>query len=259
MFIDIVREVFTAIERFTLADFLDIMLLTFILYSFFRLIKDTKAYQMALGLGIVVVLYLITHWGRLLVSHRIIKSFISYIFIAIIILFQGEIRRFLTSIGSQSFRRKKSLTSLEEKLEDFFFAIEYLSVRKIGALVAFEKEISLESYASRGVRIDAEMSKDLLVSLFYPHSPLHDGAVLIRQKKILAAGCLLPLPASHRLGIQFKTRTRHLAALGLSQETDAAVVVVSEETGTISLAIEGNFERGLDKSQLKDRLLNYLR
>lgn len=259
MFIDIVREVFTAVERFTLADFLDIMLLTFILYSFFRLIKDTKAYQMALGLGIVVVLYLITHWGRLLVSHRIIKSFISYIFIAIIILFQGEIRRFLTSIGSQSFRRKKSLTSLEEKLEDFFFAIEYLSVRKIGALVAFEKEISLSSYASRGVRIDAEMSKDLLVSLFYPHSPLHDGAVLIRQKKILAAGCLLPLPASHRLGIQFKTRTRHLAALGLSQETDAAVVVVSEETGTISLAIEGNLERGLDKSQLKDRLLDYLR
>jgi diadenylate cyclase len=259
MFIDIFREIITAIERFTLADFLDIMLLTFILYSFFRLIKDTKAYQMAIGLGLVAVLYLITQWGRLLVSHRIIKSFISYIFIAIIILFQGEIRRFLTSIGSRSFRRKESLTSLEEKMEDFFFAMEYLSVRKIGALVAFEKEISLQSYASRGVRIDAEMSKDLLVSLFFPHSPLHDGAVLIRENKILAAGCLLPLPASHRLGIQFKTRTRHLAALGLSQETDAAVVVVSEETGTISLVIEGNMERGLDKSQLKDRLLNYLR
>ncbi|MFO7865608.1 MAG: diadenylate cyclase CdaA [Candidatus Aminicenantes bacterium] len=259
MLIEMAGEVFATIKGFTLADFLDIMLLTFILYSFFRLIKDTKAYQMALGLGIVVILYLITQWGQLLVSHRIIKSFISYIFIAVIILFQGEIRRFLTSIGSRSFRRKESRTSLEDKMEDFFTAIDYLSAKKLGALIAFEKEISLESYAARGVRIDAVMSKDLLVSIFFSHSPLHDGAVVIRDNKIVAAGCLLPLPASHRLGMQFKTRTRHLAALGLSQETDAAVVVVSEETGTISLATEGSMERGLDKSQLNERLLNYLR
>ncbi len=253
MLAEIFSEVVTAIKGFTLADFLDILLLSFILYSFFRLIKDTKAYQMAIGLGIVIILYLITQWGNLMVSHRLIKSFISYLIIAIIILFQGEIRRFLTSIGSRSLIKKENISTSE----DLFQVIEYLSLNKIGAIIALEKEISLESYASRGVQINAQLSKDLLVSIFYPHSPLHDGAVILRENKILAAGCLLPLPAAHKLGKQFKTRTRHLAALGLAQETDAVIVVVSEETGTISLATEGYLERGLDKAQLKEKIHHY--
>ncbi|MBD3413904.1 MAG: TIGR00159 family protein [Candidatus Aminicenantes bacterium] len=242
--------VLTALRGFTLADFLDILLLSFILYSFFRLIKDTKAYQMAIGLGIIMILFLITQWGNLLVSNRLIKSFISYLIIAIIILFQGEIRRFLTSIGSRSIIKKENISTFE----DLFQAVEYLSSKKIGAIIAIEKEISLESYSSRGVEINAQLSKDLLASIFFPHSPLHDGAVIIRENKILAAGCLLPLPATHTLGKQFKTRTRHLAALGLAQETDSVIVVVSEETGTISLATEGYLERGLDKAQLKERI-----
>jgi diadenylate cyclase len=253
MLAEIFSEVLTAIKGFTLADFLDILLLTFILYSFFRLIRDTRAYQMAIGLGIVIVLYVITQWGNLLVSHRLIKSFISYLIIAIIILFQGEIRRFLTSIGSRSIIRKETTSTFEDLLQ----AVEYLASKKIGAIIALEKEISLDSYASRGVEINAQLSKDLIVSIFYPHNPLHDGAVIIRENKILAAGSLLPLPATHKLGKQFKTRTRHLAALGLAQETDALVVVVSEETGTISLASEGYLERGLDKSQLKERMQSY--
>lgn len=253
MLAEIYSEVITAIKGFTLADFLDILLLTFILYSFFRLIRDTRAYQMAIGLGIVIVLYVITQWGNLLVSHRLIKSFISYLIIAIIILFQGEIRRFLTSIGSRSIIRKETTSTFEDLLQ----AVEYLASKKIGAIIALEKEISLDSYASRGVEINAQLSKDLLVSIFYPHNPLHDGAVIIRENKILAAGSLLPLPATHKLGKQFKTRTRHLAALGLAQETDALVVVVSEETGTISLASEGYLERGLDKTQLKERIQSY--
>jgi len=253
MLAEILSEVLTAIKGFTLADFLDILLLTFILYSFFRLIRDTRAYQMAIGLGIVIVLYVITQWGNLLVSHRLIKSFISYLIIAIIILFQGEIRRFLTSIGSRSIIRKETTSTFEDLLQ----AVEYLASKKIGAIIALEKEISLDSYASRGVEINAHLSKDLIVSIFFPHNPLHDGAVIIRKNKILAAGSLLPLPATHKLGKQFKTRTRHLAALGLAQETDALVVVVSEETGTISLATEGYLERGLDKTQLKEKIQSY--
>jgi diadenylate cyclase len=253
MLAEVLSEVVTALKGFTLADFLDILLLSFILYSFFRLIKDTRAYQMAIGLGIVIILYLITQWGNLLVSHRLIKSFISYLIIAIIVLFQGEIRRLLTSIGSRSIiKKEKTLT-----FEDLFQAVDYLAQNKIGALIALEKEISLESYASRGVEINAQLSKDLIVSIFFPHNPLHDGAVIIREDKILAAGCLLPLPATHTLGKQFKTRTRHLAALGLAQETDAVIIVVSEETGTISLATEGLLERGLDKAQLKENIQNY--
>jgi len=255
----IFTDIANALKAFTLGDFLDILLVAFILYSFFRLIKDTKAYQMAIGLGIVLLLFLVSQWANLIVTQRIISSFITYLIIAVIILFQGEIRRFLTSIGSRSFKKHPSFKSLIEKSEEILLAIEYLSTKKIGALIAFEKEVSLNSYAKRGTEIDAALSKDLLVSLFYPNSPLHDGAVIIQENKIKAAGCLLPLPAVYKLGKHFQTRTRHLAALGLSQETDAAVIIVSEETGTISIATEGNLERGLDKEQLKEYMLDYLK
>ncbi len=255
----ILADIANALKAFTLGDFLDILLVAFILYSFFRLIKDTKAYQMAIGLGIVLLLFLVSQWANLIVTQRIISSFITYLIIAVIILFQGELRRFLTSIGSRSFRTHPSFKSLIEKSEEILLAIEYLSTKKIGALIAFEKEVSLNSYAKRGTAIDAVLSKDLLVSLFYPNSPLHDGAVIIQQNKIKAAGCLLPLPAVYKLGKHFQTRTRHLAALGLSQETDAAVIIVSEETGTISIAAEGNLERGLDKERLKKYMLDYLK
>jgi diadenylate cyclase len=188
----------------------------------------------------------------------LIQSFSTYLIIGIIVLFQGEIRRFLTGLGSRSFRRSFSLKSLEEKLEDLFLAVDYLSQKRIGALIALEKEISLKVYADRGTKLDALLSKDLLVNIFFPHSPLHDGAVILQGNKILAAGCLLPLPASHSLGEEFLARTRHLAAIGLSQETDAAVIVVSEETGTISLATKGSLARVQDKDHLKEHLLGYL-
>ncbi len=247
-----------ALTHITLGDVLDILLVAFILYSFFRLIKDTRAYQMAIGIAIIGLFYLLTQWGKLVVSHRLIKSFTTYLIIAVIVLFQSEIRRFLTGLGSRSFRRPFSLKSLEEKLEDLFLAVDYLSQKKIGALIALEKEISLKVYTDRGTKLDALLSKDLLVNIFFPHSPLHDGAVIIQGNKILAAGCLLPLPASHNLGEEFLARTRHLAALGLSQETDAAVIVVSEETGSISLAAKGHLTRVQDKDQLKQLLLGYL-
>ncbi len=259
MLSDAVSDIITSLKGVTLGDIFDILLVTFILYSFFRLIKDTKAYQMAIGLGIVLILFVVTQWGRLYVSHQIIRGFANFFIIAVIILFQGEIRRFLTALGSQSyFRRAFSSGLLFQQFEDFNLAVDYLSAHKIGALIAFEKEVSLKSYADRGTPVDAILSKDLLVSLFYPNSPLHDGAVVLRENKIVAAGCLLPLPAQHTLGEHFQTRTRHLAALGLAQETDAAVVVVSEETGTISLAVGGNLERGLNREQLKQRLQDYL-
>jgi diadenylate cyclase len=254
MFTDILR----ALHHMTLGDALDILLIAFILYSFLRLIKDTRAYQMAIGLVIIGLLYLVTQWARLVVSHRLIKGFTTYFIFAVIVLFQAEIRRFLTGLGSRTFRRPFSLRSLEEKLEDLFLAVDYLSQKKIGALVAVEREISLKVFADRGTRLDALLSKDLLVNIFFPHSPLHDGAVILQGNKVLAAGCLLPLPASHNLGEEFLARTRHLAALGLSQETDAAVVVVSEETGVISLATKGQLTKVQDKDQLKAALLRYL-
>jgi len=248
-----------ALTHITLADFFDILLMTIIIYSFLRLIKDSKAYQMAIGLGIVGILFLLTQWGKLFVSHWLIRTFINYLIIAVIVLFQGEIRRFLTTIGSRSFRRSLSLRTFSEKWGDLFIAVEYMASKKIGALVAVEKEISLKSYIQTGTKIDASLTKDLLVSIFFPNSPLHDGAVVLKGNKIAAAGCLLPLPASHHLGEDFETRTRHLAALGLSQETDAPVIIVSEETGRISLAIKGRLRKNLDTEKLKDQLFKYMK
>jgi diadenylate cyclase len=247
-----------AVNHFTWVDGLDILVVAIILYSFLRLIKDTRAYQMAIGLAMIGLFYAVTGWAKLTVSHRLIQSFTTYMIIAVIVLFQGEIRRLLSGLGSHWFRRPFTLRSLEEKLEDLFLAVEYLSHKKIGALVAVEKDISLRVYADRGTRLDALLSKDLLVNIFFPHSPLHDGAVIVQGDKIAAAGCLLPLPASHTLSGEFLTRTRHLAAIGLSEETDAAVIVVSEETGAMSLATGGKLVRMKERDELKEKLLRYL-
>ncbi len=247
------------LRRATVLDFLDIFLLAFIIYYLLLLIRDTKAYQAAVGLGLIAVVYLLTVWGRLSVTNRIIRSFVNYMIIAIIVLFQGEIRRFLSEIGSRTFRRPFALRSLQEKLEDLFIAIDYLAQKRIGALIAIEKEISLSLYAERGIKVDGLLTKDLLVSIFFPHSPLHDGAVIIKGDSVAAAGCLLPLPAAHRLSSPFQTRTRHLAAIGLSQETDAAVIVISEETGDVSLAVQGGLERYQDLVAMRNRLIAYLR
>ena len=252
-------NILTTLRHMTIGDALDILLIALILYSLMLLIKDTKAYQMALGLGLIWFFFMATQWGKLVVSNRIIKYFLNYLIIAVIVLFQAEIRRFLTGIGSRTFRKPMTLRSFREKIDDVFQALDYLSQKKIGALIAIEKEISLSNYADRGTKIDAILSKDLLVSLFFPHSPLHDGAVIIQGNTIVSAGCLLPLPATHSLSDAFLTRTRHLAALGLSQETDAAVIVVSEETGSISLAARGYLQRFANKDEMKIRLIAYLR
>jgi diadenylate cyclase len=252
-------EAWTVVRQITVLDVFDILLIAFMIYTIILLIRDTKAYQAAVGLGLIGVLYLLTVWGRLRVSNRIIRSFINYVIIAVIVLFQAEIRRFLTEIGSRTFRKPFVLRSFQEKVDDLFQAVEFLAQKKIGALIAIEKEISLSTYADRGAEVGAVLSKNLLVSIFFPRSPLHDGAVIIKGDTIVAAACLLPLPAAHRLRSPFQTRTRHLAAIGLSEETDAAVLVVSEETGTVSLAIKGQLERFDDEAAMKKRLLDYLK
>jgi len=252
-------NILTALHLFKLVDFIDILVVTVIIYSFFLLIKESKAYPMAIGLGLIGLLFLVTRWAHLFVSNWLIRNFVTYFIIAVIILFQTEIRRFLTRVGARTFRKPLALRSFQEKIEDVCLAVDYMADRKIGALIAVENEISLEPFAERGTPIDAVLTKDLLVSLFFPHSPLHDGAVIIQGDKIMAAGCLLPLPATHEMRVAFPTRTRHLAAIGLTQETDAAVIIVSEESGGISLATGGSLERLIDRNMLEDRLLEYLK
>jgi diadenylate cyclase len=251
-------EIWTNLKHAQLADALDILLIAFVIYYFLLLIKETRAYQLAWGLSLVTAIFFFTRLAHLTVSSRLLESFINYLIIAVIVLFQGEIRRFLTGLGSRTFRKPFRLRSFREKVDDVCVALDYLSQKRIGALIAIEREISLSPYADRGQKVDAVLSKDLLVSIFFPRSPLHDGAVVIQGDKIVAAGCLLPLPAAHNLVLGFQTRTRHLAAIGLTQETDAAVIVVSEESGDVSLGIKGTLTLFEDRDLLKERLLEYL-
>ena len=253
------ENIWIILRHMQFTDVLDILLVAFILYSIMILIKDTKAYQLATGIILVIFFFLLTQWAHLYVSNRIIRSFINYLIIAIIVLFQSELRRFFTGIGSHTFRRPLKLRPIKERLEDISLAVDYMSQKKIGALIAIERDIDLSPYAQHGTILDADLSKDLLVSIFFPKSPLHDGAVLIRGNKILAAGCLLPLAQTHTLGENFATRTRHLAALGLAQETDAVVIVVSEQTGEVSLASRGKIEKLSKKDSVQEKLTEYLR
>lgn len=242
----------------TVADVADILLVAVIIYNFLSLIRDTRAYQMAIGLSIIGLLYFVTQWAKLAVTYWLIRNFIPFLIIAIIVLFQDEIRRFLAGLGSRWFRRPMAARAFREKLVEIFQAVDYLSQKRIGALIAIEKEVPLNTFLEMGTRLDAALTKELLVSVFFPHSPLHDGAVIVQNNKIAAAACLLPLPSIQSLGEAFKTRTRHLAALGLSQETDAAVIVVSEENGEVSLATRGRLEAFADRDVLESRLIDYL-
>ena len=181
-------NVLTTLRHATLGDILDIFLIAFVLYSLFLIIKDTKAYPMAIGLGLVGLLFLLTQWGQLVVSNRLIRSFINYIIIAVIVLFQGEIRRFLTGIGSRTFRKPLALRSFQEKFEDLFLALEYLSQKRSGPSSPSRRRspsrrTSTGGHARRPA-FEGPPGQHLL-----PASPLHDGAVIIQGNKIVAAGC----------------------------------------------------------------------
>ena len=189
-------RVLGTLHRATLGDFLDILIIAFNSIPSSCSSRTPKPTRWPSGWRSSGGSSCSTKWGGLGVSNRLIRSFINYIIIAVIVLFQGEIRRFLTGIGSRTIRRPLAVRSLQEKLDDLLLALEYLSQKRIGALIAIEREISLSAYVDRGTRVDALLSKDLLVGIFFPHSPLHDGAVIIRGNRIVSAGCLLPLPAS---------------------------------------------------------------
>ena len=249
-------------------DVIDIILVALLLYQIYMLIRGTVAFNIFLGIAVIYIFW----WGvralKMELLSNILGSVLGVGVIALIIVFQQEIRRFLIYIGSRyvdgnriSFEKFLNI-NLESKsqvrIRSILKAVMQFSQEKTGALIVIKRKSNLDMYAETGDILNAETSSRLIVSIFNKNSPLHDGAVIMKDNKIGSAGCLLPLPATHKLGNEFQTRTRHLAAIGLSQETDAAIIVVSEETGIISLATEGALERGLDKHQLKNRLLNYL-
>src|SRR5262245_4297568 len=240
-------------------DLVDIAIVAFVLYRVLLIFRGTVAIQMLAGLGLLMIARFVSRQADLRSLSFVLENFWAFWVLALIVLFQPELRRTLAEAGrSRVFQRLAGQGSAERRqvLEEIVRAVEALAVKRIGALVGVERQVGLRAYAELGVPMDAIVSAELLGSLFQPGSPLHDGAALIQGDRITAAGCFLPL--SRNLGLSRTLGTRHRAAVGLSEETDAAVVVVSEETGVISLAVDGVIERGLDAEGLRDRLTKLL-
>jgi diadenylate cyclase len=236
-------------------DAVDLLLLVIVLYQIFVVFKGTRTVQMAAGIiGLVAATYAARRL-ELFVSGAVLDSFWSFWVLALIVLFQPELRRALAQVGRSPIFRGMTRAGRAQRshvIDDVIKAADALAGKRMGALVVMERSMELRQYAELGVPLDAIVSADLLVSLFLPYSPLHDGAVLIRDGRVSAAGCFLPLSRNTQLGRQMGTR--HRAALGLSEETDAVVLAVSEETGGISLSVAGRIETPLDREALRNRL-----
>ncbi|MDP2168113.1 MAG: diadenylate cyclase CdaA [Thermodesulfovibrionales bacterium] len=240
------------IKLFGWRDMLDIVLVSIILYRLLVLVKGTKAAQMLIGLILLLLASAVSRYTPFYTLDWLLQGFWAYIVIALIVLFQPEIRRVLAKMGETPFLR--AFTSAEElrSLEEIVRASVSMANRKIGALVVIERETDLKDFVEIGTPLDAKVSKEILTSIFHPTSPIHDGAVVIRGNRIVAAGCFLPVAPEP--DISKTLGTRHRAALGLTGETDAIAVIVSEETGIISMAIGDNLETHLDMGTLRDRL-----
>ena len=234
-------------------EVIDVAFVAFVLYYLLRLLRGTQGTQILVGLVLLAVVGVLATQFNLVLLSWLFKNAGFFILIAVIVMFQPELRRALDQLGRLG-NIGRPLTGYSTRLysqaiSEAIRAVERLSSRKNGALIAFERDVGLEDYAATGVRINGEISAEFLQSIFYPNSPLHDGAVIVRGNRIIAAGCLLPLPEEgvvrERLG------TRHRAALGLSLASDALVLVVSEETGAISVIEEGKITRNLDGDGLR--------
>ncbi len=240
------------IRHISWRDILDIAIVSFIVYRLLLLLRGTKAAKMLVGLILLLLASVLSRHMRLYTLDWLLQSFWAYIVIALIIIFQPEIRRALARMGEASFF--PTFTSAEElkSLEEIVRAAISLANRKIGALIVIQRETKLKDFVELGTALDAKVSKELLMSIFHPSSPIHDGAVVIKGNRVIAAGCFLPIAPTTR--ISKALGTRHRAALGLSEETDAVVIVVSEETGQISMSMNGKLETHLDMGTLRDVL-----
>ena len=233
-------------------DLVDVILMSIIIYRLLLLVKGTKAAHMLLGLGVLVLASFLSKYFELYTIDWLIQSFWAQIVLAVIILFQPEIRRALAQMGETKFLH--TLTSAEElkSLDEVVKATIALANRKIGALIAIERDTILQDFVEMGTPLDAKVTKEVILSIFHPTSPIHDGALVIKGNRIVAAGCFLPITMGPDISKSFGTR--HRAGLGLSEETDAVIIIVSEETGDISMAMDGKLETHFDMGTLRDVL-----
>lgn len=239
--------------RVSLWDVVDVLIVSLLIYEALKLIRGTRAMQMALGSVLVLVLFYASRLMPLQTVGWLIQNLLAYAPFAAIVLFQSDIRRALAHLGRTPFFRYFAQHEREaEALEEIVTAATMLAESHTGAIIAIEREIGLRNYVESGIPVDAAVSYDLLTTIFQPSAPLHDGAVIVQQDRIAAAACFLPLTVSPRLDRDLGTR--HRAAIGLTEESDAVSVIVSEERGEISLALGGHITRRLSPDALRAKL-----
>ncbi|MDP3279356.1 MAG: diadenylate cyclase CdaA [Deltaproteobacteria bacterium] len=237
-----------------LRDLVDVAIVAYAIYRLLLLLRGTRAMQVSTGLAVVVVVYFFAQRAGLTTTHTLLDKVLGSFFLVVIVLFQGDIRRALMRVGTRpwfaNFRKREEYAALEEVIE----ACVKLAHRRIGALVVFERDGLLDEFVQQGTVLDAMVSAELIYTVFVPgyENPLHDGAVVIRDAKVWRAGGFLPLTAN--VSLDRSLGTRHRAAIGITDETDAVVVIVSEESGQISLCFNGNLVRGLDAHSLRHAL-----
>ncbi len=240
------------LQRLDARALLDILLIAVILYYALMLLRGTRAAQMAVALALIVGAFYLARWARLEMMEWLLTTLVPYLAIALIILFQPEIRAALAAAGRNPFWRIFSGQNPTEAHDDIVLAVRHFAQQRIGALIVLEREVGLKIYVESGIPLDAQLSYDLLLSIFHPTSPLHDGAAIIQGTRVAAAACFLPLSLNPAISTQLGTR--HRAAIGVTEESDAIVVLVSEQTGSIALALDGRMERNLTPDQLAERL-----
>ncbi|MEA2684593.1 MAG: diadenylate cyclase [Chloroflexota bacterium] len=254
------RNFLVFIQSRSWRDVLDIVVVSFLFYRLLLLIRGTRAVQLTFGLAVLVLVGLAARLLNLQLTYYIFSNLAPALLIGVVILFQPELRRALDRMGRVGFLGRPlahySLQMMSRVVDEVVAGTRGLSETRTGALIVFERTVGLENYALTGVRLSADMTAELLQTIFFPRSPLHDGAVIIRGNKVIAAGCLLPV--SDEFNVSGRIGTRHRAALALSMESDALIVVVSEESGRISIVQEGQLHRGIDAEALRQVLYNVL-
>jgi len=234
------------------AGIIDILVVAFLVYQCMMVVRGTRAGPILLGILIMVSLYELALWAGLEALRTLLSFIVPFIGLAVIVLFQSEIRRTLARLGRKRWLGLGGGFRAPESVSEILLAAEQFSEQKVGALIVLERDIGLRTFIESGVRLDSRISRDLLISIFHPGLPLHDGAAIIQKDRIAAGACFLPLTTNPTLSR--KLGTRHRAAIGITEETDCLSLVVSEETGRISIATFGELVQGLSMPEVVDRI-----
>jgi diadenylate cyclase len=248
---------FAHIPQFSMISVIDILVVAFLIYEFLKLIKGTRAIPMLAAVVLLVGAFWLAHIEQLRTVDWLITTLFPYAFFALIVVFGAEIRHALARLGRRLSTARGGVFDGTDSYEDIVLAADHFTQTGTGALIVIEREIGLRTFIESGVPLDANLSYDLLITIFRPSAPLHDGAVIVQKGRIAAAACFLPLSMNPVLSTQFGTR--HRAAIGITEETDAISVVVSEETAAISIAVGGSIERDITVEYLRERLSELLR